>query len=128
MKTAFISGHLDLTIDEFNFHYKPMIDSAIENGDSFVVGDANGADKMSIYYLFIEEKVDVTIYHMLEYPRNNVGFKRKGGYKSDIERDSAMTRDSDYDIAWVRAGRENSGTSRNIKRRSSYLASCEKSS
>ena len=40
-----------------------------------------------------------------------------GGYKSDIERDSAMTENSDYDIAFVKSGRWNSGTAQNIKRR-----------
>ena len=40
-----------------------------------------------------------------------------GGFKSDEERDSAMTNDSDFDIAFVKDNRWNSGTAQNIKRR-----------
>lgn len=39
------------------------------------------------------------------------------GFKSDEERDSAMTRDSDFDIAFVKDDRWDSGTAQNIKRR-----------
>lgn len=41
----------------------------------------------------------------------------RSGFKSDEERDSAMTRDSDFDIAFIKDGRWNSGTAQNIKRR-----------
>ena len=122
--TAYISGHIDLTVDEFNLHYKTLIGDAIKRGDSIVVGDANGADKMSMYYLFIEEYTNVTVYHMFEYPRNNTGFRRKGGYRTDEERDSAMTNDSTYDIAWIRPGREKSGTAKNVKRRKNLTGDC----
>lgn len=40
-----------------------------------------------------------------------------GYYKTDEDRDAAMTRVSDVDIAYVREGRWNSGTAQNIKRR-----------
>lgn len=40
-----------------------------------------------------------------------------GGFESDEERDSAMTRDSDFDIAFIKDGRWDSGTAQNIKRR-----------
>jgi hypothetical protein len=120
MKTAFISGHLDLTEEEFNEHYKPAIDFAIFFGTNFVVGDANGADKMAQEYIkSIGNNVWelVTVFHMFEKPRNNCGFKTRGGYKTDDLRDNAMTVNSDYDIAWVRPGREKSGTAKNLKRR-----------
>ena len=42
--TNFVSGHLDLTCAEFDAHYRPAIDKALAAGDSFVVGDARGAD------------------------------------------------------------------------------------
>ena len=114
--THFISGHLSLTKDEFDQHYKPHIDKAIKRGDSFVVGDAKGADKMAQEYL-LGKTDNVTVYHMITRPRNNAGFKTKGGYKSDRERDIAMTNNSDNDIAWVRPGRELSGTQQNLNRR-----------
>ena len=118
MKTAFISGHLDLTSEEFLQHYRPLIDQALKNGDRFVVGDARGTDKMAQAYLHLKGAEAVFVYHMFESPRNNVGnFPTVGKYKSDDSRDSAMTLASDYDIAWVRPGRENSGTAKNLKRR-----------
>jgi hypothetical protein len=117
---AFISGHLDLTKEEFEEHYVPKILDALNRDDKFVVGDARGADLMAQKYLY--DMMDcigyVTVYHMFEKPRNLVeNFFTKGGYKSDDERDSAMTKESDYDIAWVRLGREKSGTAKNIQRR-----------
>jgi len=56
---------------------------------------------------------------MFASPRNNnVGFPTRGGFQSDLERDTQMTLDSDRDIAWVRAGRMRSGTQANLDRRS----------
>ena len=122
---AFISGHLDLTQEEFDKHYKPAINYAIYFGYSFVIGDARGADKMSQEYIKgmgnnVWELV--TVYHMFDKPRNNVGnFTTKGGFKSDEERDIKMTLASDYDIAWVRPGREKSDTAKNIQRRNKNI-------
>jgi hypothetical protein len=59
----------------------------------------------------------VVVYHMFTSPRNNVGFRTLGGFQSDEERDVRMTADSEQDIAWVRPGREKSGTQKNIDRR-----------
>ncbi len=36
----FISGHLDLTQEEFDEHYRHQINNALEKNQSFVVGDA----------------------------------------------------------------------------------------
>lgn len=63
-QTAFISGHLDITPDEFKQHYIPIIDSAISKGWNFVVGSARGADRMSLEYL-IDQKISldrITVY------------------------------------------------------------------
>ncbi|OAD24079.1 hypothetical protein THIOM_000077 [Candidatus Thiomargarita nelsonii] len=57
---------------------------------------------------------------MFESPRNNEGFNTKGGYSSDSSRDKDMTLNSTKDIAWVRPGRESSGTARNLKRREMF--------
>jgi len=112
----FISGHLSLTQDEFDAHYKPLIDEALSHNSSFVVGDAKGADTLAQNYLF--GKTDrVVVYHMLESPRHNAGFPTESGFQSDEERDIAMTNNSDRDIAWVRKGREKSGTQKNLDRR-----------
>lgn len=128
--TAFISGHLDLTEQEFEEHYASKIRKAIENHDRFVIGDARGADSMAQKYIsqiyFSQNKIlrktnldcPVVVYHMLDKPRNNnYGFRTKGGFKNDTERDKQMTLESTYDIAWVRPGKEESGTAKNVNRR-----------
>lgn len=117
MKIYFVSGHLDLTKAEFAEHYAPRMQVALAEGASFIVGDARGADLQAQDWLLFAGCDQVTVYHMFESPRNNVGFRTVGGFRSDDERDAAMTAASTDDIAWVRPGREKSGTARNLKRR-----------
>ncbi|AFY53841.1 hypothetical protein Riv7116_1273 [Rivularia sp. PCC 7116] len=112
----FISGHLDLTQAEFDKHYRQQINNALKKNQGFVVGDARGTDTLAQQYLLGKTKA-VVVYHMFENPRNNAGFPTRGGFQSDAERDEQMTRDSHQDIAWVRTGRENSGTQKNLDRR-----------
>lgn len=112
----FISGHLDLSKAEFDEYYRPQIDNALAKNQGFVVGDARGADTIAQHYLLGKTEA-VVVYHMLENPRNNAGFPTRGGFQSDAERDEQMTRDSHQDIAWVRTGRQKSGTQKNLDRR-----------
>lgn len=117
MATYFVSGHLDITDVEFTSYYVPKLLAALEDPDArFVVGDAAGTDHIAQQWLYSRTK-RVTVYHMFTDPRYNQGFPTKGGFTSDRERDEALTRDSDQDIAWVRHGREKSGTAKNLKRR-----------
>jgi hypothetical protein len=118
-RTYFISGHRDITEDEFIQHYEPILWEKINEPDvKFVVGDCQGADTMAQKYLkSMGMKNEVTVYHMFEDPRHNSGFGLIGGFNSDDERDFAMTESSDKDIAWVKPGRERSGTQQNINRR-----------
>lgn len=125
MKTFFISGHRDITKEEFSKLYIPAINKAFAENAKFVVGDYWGADEMAQEYLnkiFTEpsEKYNyVTVYHMFETPRICISehFNKCGGFKTDEERDAAMTNISDEDIAFVRVGKRNSGTAQNIVRR-----------
>lgn len=118
MTTYFVSGHLDLTLEEFREHYAPRITAAIARNASFVVGDARGCDLMTQLCLRDARALRVQVFHMLEAPRNNVGgFPAVGGFASDDARDAAMTAASDADIAWVRPGRARSGTAANLARR-----------
>lgn len=113
----FISGHLDLTADELAAHYEPRIRAAAEAGHAFVVGDARGADQMAQQILH-RIGARATVFHMFAAPRHNEGaFPTRGGFTSDADRDAALTAASDADIAWVRPGREKSGTAKNLKRR-----------
>jgi len=118
MTTYFISGHLDLTMDEFREHYVPRLAAAIAEDAAFVVGDARGCDLMTQIYLRDARVVRVQVFHMFESPRNNVGgFSTMGGFPTDSARDTAMTDASGADIAWVRPGRTSSGTAANLARR-----------
>src|SRR5690349_18433135 len=111
MKTCFVSGHLDLTPEEFAEHYVPQLEAALKEGDNFVVGDARGADAMAQAWL-AQHGQSPYVYHMKESPRNNVGnAPLVGGFESDGARDEAMTRVSQADIVWLREGRwPHSGT------------------
>jgi len=120
---GFVSGHLDLSEEEFAAHYVPQIDAArarwCSPGLSFVVGDARGADLLFQRYAQAQG-LSVTVFHMFAGPRNNVGgFPVVGGFATDAARDEAMTAASGFDVAWVRSGRERSGTARNLQRRGS---------
>ena len=145
---AFISGHLDLTRDQFQQHYVARLDKAITDGHSFVVGNAIGADEMALRYLSSKgiHSDQVTVYFREAHPRKvdrthlsiaelkALGYNRIcTGYRSYTHRDEAMTKASDYDIAWVRPDHETeallkamnrpyhpsriSGTMKNILRR-----------
>ena len=121
--TYFISGHRDLTWEEFTKWYAPAISKVIctDKEARFVVGDCEGADRMAQDYLLAcgVAPIGITVYHMLKSPRYlaNESIRTVGGYTSDLQRDEAMTRNSDYDIAFIRKGRETSGTAQNILRR-----------
>ena len=129
-QTIFISGHIDITPEQWEIHYKGPIDDAISLDCKFVLGDARGTDRMSISYLWEKKVKNVTIFHMYENARHNPGYNTNGGYTSDELRDKAMTEASDVDIAWVRPEEETkklygkkyrkgriSGTQKNINRR-----------
>lgn len=111
--TYFISGHQDLTQEEFDLHYKDRILEAVKTKASFVVGDARGGDSFGQKWLsYLCRKTPdlhqrVTVYHMYQKPRNNLGkFQTQGGFKNDDERDEAMTNNSTVDILWVRTPEE----------------------
>ena len=77
---------------------------------------------------FLLEQVDyppVTIYHVEEEPRIKYGDESvlnvENIYSIKLrnydECDAKMTEDSVFDVAWIRPGREDSHTAKNIKRR-----------
>jgi len=117
-KTYFVSGHRNITEEEFIQHYEPILwEKLNEEGAKFVIGDCNGVDDMAQKYLKAFDVKEIKVYHMFEEPRYGNGLETVGGFVSDIDRDSAMTESSDEDIAWVRPGCEKSGTAQNIERR-----------
>lgn len=124
INTYFISGHREITESEFEFNYKTAIDAALyENPNArFVVGDYYGVDILAQNYLLDQIGIEperVTVYHMFDAPRNKNEkvVNLCGGFKSDEERDAAMTAASAQDIAFVRDYTKISGTAMNILRR-----------
>lgn len=121
--TYFVSGHRNITQEEFDNNYVPALKKAIENPDVyFVIGDCDGVDIMAQNYLVDILGVDprrITVYHMFKSPRNkNPKIQNTmGGFTTDSGRDSQMTKNSDVDIAFVRDPKKISGTAENILRR-----------
>lgn len=118
----FVSGHRDLTKEEFEEHYVPLIQKVIKEDSwaEFVVGDWEGCDTLFVdYILYRFPKTFINIYYV-DCPRNitesyeYINICKRGTYD---ECDASMTRNSDFDIAWIRPGRENSHTANNIRRR-----------
>lgn len=113
---VFISGHVDLFQKSFEKHYIPFIDQAIANDCTFVIGNSTGCDEMAMSYLLKMgvDKNKITIYHHDDESAQrkehltieeikNLGFtKIITGFATHDHRDTAMTDNSDCDIAWVR--------------------------
>jgi hypothetical protein len=118
---CFVSGHRNITQEEFEEHYVPKLKEGMSWSAIFVIGDYYGVDEMTQKYLKDQGYPDklIRVYHMLKDPRCcHVGeFCKIGGFKSDEDRDDSMTFASTMDIAWVRPGKENSGTAQNLARR-----------
>lgn len=122
--TYFISGHRDITEEEFERNYKPAIEYILNTVPDcrFIMGDYYGVDLMAQNYLVDVLGVEpdrITVYHMFTTPRNiNPKIENTvGGFESDNERDAAMTFASSEDIAFVRDNTKISGTAQNILRR-----------
>lgn len=122
----FISGHRDIHEKVFNEVYVEKIKKVISSDPDpwFLVGDYEGVDYLAQKYLeSIGMGPKVKVYHMFGSPRYYVeGLKCVGGFESDEDRDSAMTRDSDFDIAFYSQRKKWSGTFTNIARRWGILA------
>lgn len=131
----FISGHKDLTEQEFNEIYVPKIENvlAIDDSPVFIMGDNDGVDTYAMDYLFshrLEPKMYICTISSIpqNLPEDYIKFFKDNPevvtnfgiismFKSNIERDIYMTKHSDFDIAYVKNDRWNSGTAQNIRRR-----------
>ena len=118
--TYFISGHRDITPEEFEKFYVPaivdVIDTCNDNYDDceFVVGDCRGCDEMAANFIanYIKENTDDTecppcilcIYHMFSEPRFRVGVAGQTGkiyhtdYRSALPYEVIM---DEGDCVWV---------------------------
>jgi hypothetical protein len=130
-EVAFVSGPLDISIEEYDSRYYLRVVEAIKKKHHFVIGDGRGCDAFTQQILSNFKYPHVTIFHMFKKPRHLAEKKWKvmGGYRTDIERDEAMTKNSTYDIAVPRTIEEQkkiygsryrprkSGTQKNLERR-----------
>jgi hypothetical protein len=125
--TYFISGHRDLTQEEFDKHYVPTLRHILKKDPmaDFVVGDWEGCDTMALKWLISHRDYpDVDVYYVNKVRVTFFGEELTNFYNvmlrpctSYDECDSMMTKASDFDVAWIRPGREDSHTAMNIKRR-----------
>lgn len=117
----FVSGHRDLTKEEFEEHYVPLIQKVMTEDQlaEFVVGNWEGCDEMFLTYMRkINPEAWITIYCCSDSrikTYNNVYIYNI--FNNYDECDASMTENSDFDIAWIRQGKEDSHTANNIKRR-----------
>ena len=118
----FVSGHRDLTQEEFDRHYVYLLDRVLADDPyaEFVVGDWEGCD--SIFVKYMEEYYTDALIHIFyvyesRIPEGEFNEYRFHECNSYDDCDAAMTRHSNFDIAWIRPGREDSHTAQNIKRR-----------
>ena len=131
----FVSGHRNISEEDFNntyaFEIKSIIDNHYNDDCIFIMGDYYGCDIMAQDYLLDTLEINpsrVYVYHMLDKPRNvnPKVINLVGGFTSDEERDAAMTDASDYDIAYIYDHTKLSGTAQNILRRKLILPKNEK--
>lgn len=125
-KTYFISGHGKVTNEQFE-KYKSTIQKVLKQHPdaTFIVGDYQGVDILSQHYLIDELNINplqIIVYHMFDKPRNchPLITRLVGGFKTDEERDNAMTENSKQDIAFVNDHTKLSGTAQNILRRNRF--------
>lgn len=108
-RTAFLSGHTDLMEQEFKDFYAHKLDKAVAQGHDFVTAAAFGTDLQCLEYLF-SKKVDpkrITVYLHEKYFSRKAGYEEKGvlvkgPFPTHQARDEQLTKDSDYDILWIR--------------------------
>jgi hypothetical protein len=113
---VFVTGHGEITDDDFYNNYEKAIISLHNMGLNFLVGDHKGVDDKA-QKLMKRIGAKYKVFHMHSTPRNYTPSEKsliQGGYESDLERDEAMIAKSDAILVWVAEGREGSGTSRNL--------------
>jgi hypothetical protein len=121
MRVYLISGHRDITLEEFQNYYAGKIrkSNAEFSNCVYIVGDNPGCDKYAQEYL---RKIGVSPTRVIIYYRNatppvNAYKCKTKAFDTGNEKNIAMTNDSTHDIAWVRPGEIDSEPGKNIERR-----------
>lgn len=122
-KTYYISGHSDLTSEEFVTFYADLIKQAIDSDSYFVVGDLTPCDEMAQYLLAAvlkpEQHFRVKVFCEGDNPKIllSPNFMIVGGFRNPIEASVAMTFCSDEDIIVLKPNRPDSLVAKTILRR-----------
>ena len=114
---AFISGPLDVDSSYFDAYYRPAIDVGISSNHTFIIGPVSGIYTLALNYLVSHiDPSRVSIYMTSwEAPSHRTRLEALGVNQVVLspddavttrERDSAMTRESDYDILRFRTEKE----------------------
>jgi hypothetical protein len=112
-RKIFISGHCNITHEEFDNHYKPKLDEIISNPiHNILIGNARGADTLALDYLIFNNypKELITIYFYSPYNcsmNKYEGLNIVNGFTSYTKRDSEMTKLSTEDLLWIRSDEDN---------------------
>lgn len=103
MKTVFVGG--SRKISRLNKDIKTRLDNIIDQNFTFIIGDANGADKAVQKYCFDKKYSNVIIYCAGTFCRNNIGNwevhqvtveSSKKGFDFFVAKDKEMAKESDY--------------------------------
>lgn len=114
----FISGHKDLTQEEFEQYYIPLINQGMYNNVKFYISNYQNCDRFCYDYFEKCEYYNVEIcFNRLGFSKINDKFIKAVGFKSDEEILIYMTEHTDKDIAWVRNENQLTTTAKNILRR-----------
>lgn len=123
-QVAFISGHMDITPEQFIKHYHDLLDSALAQDHHFVMGDAKGVDASALAYLLAQKDIYPNILQRITVHLSRPGqlamyqamgvrtvctserYDKRNPRARHLNRDVGMTQASDYDILWVRTEAE----------------------
>lgn len=103
MKNVFVGG--SRKISRLNKELKQRLDNIIEQNFSFIVGDANGADKAVQKYCYDKQYSNVTVFCAGGHCRNNLGNWKvhnvlvdssKKGFDFFVAKDIEMAKEADY--------------------------------
>ena len=105
MTTVFLSGSRKIT--RLNDVIRERIQNVIDLGSAVLIGDANGADKAMQTFLAERKYSNVSVYHVGDACRNNIGFwaamkvsvsPKLKGRALYTEKDKAMAAMADYGL------------------------------
>ena len=98
-----VTGQQDCTRERFDKYYAPAIRSGIKKGCSFILGAADGVDKMAADLLAQAQHMQVTIYDKgnAKIDKGLPNWGTRSNFMSYPERDQQMCRDATRIIVYL---------------------------